>query len=179
MNAPALRARRHSGTFFLREPKRPHPATADGMTRRSATAHTDTPFAAVRRCVYTLVYGTLKPGERNHRLIADAVHHGQARTAPGFRLLHGDIPAVDRGGDARIEGELVAVTGEQLARMDRLEGHPEWYRREIVALSDGRHAWIYLHQIPPGVPRYRITERGVARWTGGRRGARRPAPGSV
>ena len=149
------------------------------MTRRRATAQADTPFAAVRRCACALVYGTLKPGERNHRLIADARHHGAARTAPGFRLLHGDIPAVDRGGDARIEGELLAVTGEQLARMDQLEGHPDWYRREVVTLADGGHAWIYLHPIPPGVPRYKVTDRGVARWTGGRRGARRPASGSV
>jgi gamma-glutamylcyclotransferase (GGCT)/AIG2-like uncharacterized protein YtfP len=149
------------------------------MPRSPLNAQADTPFAAVRRCAHVLVYGTLKPGERNHRLIADAVHHGAARTAPGFRLLHGDIPAVDRGGDARIEGERVAVTGAQLARMDQLESHPDWYRREIVQLADGGQAWIYLHPIPPGVPRYRITDRGVARWTGGRRGARRPAPGSV
>lgn len=149
------------------------------MTHRQATHRADTPFAAVRRCPRALVYGTLKPGERNHGLIADAVHHGSAETAPGFRLLHGDIPAVDRGGQARIAGELVQVTGEQLARMDRLEGHPDWYRREIVTLADGREAWLYLHPIPPGVPRYKVTDRGTARWTGGRRGARRPASGIV
>ncbi|WP_200341193.1 gamma-glutamylcyclotransferase family protein [Rhodovibrio sodomensis] len=149
------------------------------MTRTSWNAEADTPFAAVRRCPLALVYGTLKPGERNHRLIADAARHGPCETAPGFRLLHGDIPAVDRGGDARIKGELVAVSGEQLARMDQLEGHPDWYRREVVSLADGRQAWIYLHPILPGVPRYRITDRGTACWTGGRRGASRPARGRV
>lgn len=149
------------------------------MTRRHAPAGPDTPFAAVRRCPLALVYGTLKPGERNHRLIADAVHHGPAETVPGFRLLHGEIPAVDRGGRARVAGELVAVTGWQLARMDQLENHPDWYRREIVTLADGGQAWLYLHPIPPGTPGYRITDRGTASWTAGRRGARRPAPGSV
>mgnify|MGYP006282491227 FL=1 len=149
------------------------------MARRHAPAITETPFAAVRRCPLALVYGTLKPGERNHRLIADAVHHGPAETAPGFRLLHGEIPAVDRGGRARIAGELVAVTGWQLARMDQLENHPACYRREIVTLADGGRAWLYLHPIPPGTPGYRITDRGTARWTANRRGARRPANGHV
>jgi len=142
------------------------------MTGSPRSARNDTPFAAVRRCPLALVYGTLKPGERNHRLIADAVHHGPACSAPAFRLLHAEIPAVDRGGRARIEGELIGVTGEQLARMDRLEGHPDWYRREIVTLADGSRAWMYLHPIPPGVPRYRITDQGTAHWTGGRRPAR-------
>ena len=149
------------------------------MARRHAPAITETPFAAVRRCPLALVYGTLKPGERNHRLIADAVHHGPAETVPGFRLLHGEIPAVDRGGRARIAGELVAVTGWQLARMDQLENHPDWYRREIVTLADGGQAWLYLHPIPPGTPGYRITDRGTASWTANRRGARRPANGHV
>lgn len=153
--------------------------TQTPMPRRPANPTTDTPVAAVRRCPLALVYGTLKPGERNHRVIADAAHRGTAWTVAGFRLLHGDIPAVDRGGQARIEGELVAVTGAQLARMDRLERHPDWYRREIVELADGGRAWLYLHPIPPGVPRHRVTDRGTARWTGGRRGRRRPASGRV
>jgi gamma-glutamylcyclotransferase (GGCT)/AIG2-like uncharacterized protein YtfP len=136
------------------------------MTRSPRNSHADTPFAAVRRCPRALVYGTLKPGERNHRLIADARRHGAAETVPGFRLLHGDVPAVDRGGTARIRGELFAVTAEQLARMDELEGHPDWYRREIVDLADGRQAWIYLHPIPPGTPAMRVTDRGIASWRG-------------
>ena len=143
------------------------------MTRSRRTAPADTPFAAVRRCPRALVYGTLKPGKRNHRLIADARRHGPAETVPGFRLLHGEVPAVDRGGWARIQGELVAVTAEQLARMDELEGHPDWYRREIVELADGGRAWLYLNPIPPGTPAARITDRGTASWTG-RTMTRRP-----
>ena len=147
------------------------------MTRGTRYPNADNPFAAVRSCDRALVYGTLKLGERNHRLIAHAAHHGTAETASGFRLLHGDIPAADRGGEARIQGELVRVTGTQLARMDQLEGHPDWYRREIVTLADGGRAWIYLHPIPARVSRDRITERGIARWSDGRGGNRRPAPG--
>ncbi|MBK1697534.1 gamma-glutamylcyclotransferase family protein [Rhodovibrio salinarum] len=147
------------------------------MTFRRLGSQADTPFAAVRLCAQALVYGTLKPGERNHRLIADAHHHGPAQTAPNFRLLNADIPAADHGGAARIEGELLTITSEQLARMDRLEGHPDWYRRECVPLADGTWAWLYLHPISPSAPAYRVIERGIARWTGGQRGARRPAGG--
>jgi gamma-glutamylcyclotransferase (GGCT)/AIG2-like uncharacterized protein YtfP len=123
------------------------------------------PAAAVRRCALALVYGTLRRGERNHPLIADALCHGTMLSAAGFRLYLGDPPAVDRGGDARIEGDLVAVTARQLARMDQLERHPDWYAREIVTLADGREAWMYLHRIPRTTPASRIQAEGVARWS--------------
>jgi gamma-glutamylcyclotransferase (GGCT)/AIG2-like uncharacterized protein YtfP len=122
------------------------------------------PAAAVRRCPLALVYGTLKRGERNHPLIADAVCHGTVLSAAGFRLDLGDPPAVDRGGRAQIEGDLFAVTARQLARMDELERHPDWYARELVALADGREAWMYLHGIPRRTPARRLQAEGVARW---------------
>jgi len=52
----------------------------------------------------------------------------------------------------RIHGELYEVKpGEDLARMDRLEGHPNWYRREELDIEiDGQirnaEAYFYLGQ---------------------------------
>jgi gamma-glutamylcyclotransferase (GGCT)/AIG2-like uncharacterized protein YtfP len=123
------------------------------------------PAAAVRRCTLALVYGTLRRGERNHPLIADAVCHGTVLSAAGFRLDLGDPPAVDRRGQAQIEGDLVDLTARVLARMDQLERHPDWYAREIVTLEDGREAWMYLHTIPRTTPARRVQAEGVARWS--------------
>lgn len=85
-------------------------------------------------------------------------------------MHHGALPAVDRGGRAQIEGELVEVDGEQLARIDRLERHPDWYRRERITLIDGREAWMYLHPVPANASPLRVTRAGVAIWDGPRGG---------
>jgi gamma-glutamylcyclotransferase (GGCT)/AIG2-like uncharacterized protein YtfP len=36
------------------------------------------------------------------------------------------------------------VDGPTLERLDQLEGHPHYYRREVLTLSDGSQAWVYL-----------------------------------
>jgi len=124
----------------------------------------DDPFAAARHCDRVLVYGTLKRSGRNRRVVADAPCAGTARTEAAFRLHHGHLPTVDRGGRARIEGDLLRVSGAQLARIDQFEGHPDFYRREQVTLDNGATAWIYLHPVPRTAPRRALTESGVAVW---------------
>ncbi len=115
------------------------------------------------------VYGSLKRGQSNHHLIASACFEGEAR-APGL-VLHdlGPFPmaiAAALAGSAAwteyeneastvndsersnlsIQGEVFAVDGETLQKLDRLEGVPRLYQRHRRQLHDGRHAWIYLGQ---------------------------------
>lgn len=85
------------------------------------------------------VYGTLKRGYGNNRLLTDAEYLGTAKLADGYYLLGsgGSIPYLSSGHSKRpkninVEVELFAVTTDQLGPVDRLEGHPNFYRRVVV-----------------------------------------------
>jgi gamma-glutamylcyclotransferase (GGCT)/AIG2-like uncharacterized protein YtfP len=53
-----------------------------------------------------------------------------------------------------IHGEVYGVNEAILARLDLLEGHPDWYRRELipVRLFNGQiiDAWIYFNPSATG-----------------------------
>ncbi len=91
------------------------------------------------------VYGTLMRGEPNHRLLAGADYLGRARTEPAFELVDlGAFPAMVPGGRTAVSGEVYAVDDPTLAALDRLEGHPRFYRRRAVRLDDGTDVLAYL-----------------------------------
>jgi len=91
------------------------------------------------------VYGTLLQGEANHRLLRDARLIRPARTPAEFDLLHlGGFPAMARGGRTAVRGEIYDVDRNLLRRLDRLEGHPHFYRRERIELEGGDSALAYL-----------------------------------
>lgn len=95
------------------------------------------------------VYGTLKRGFGNNRLLDGAKFLGQAITPPEYTMVSlGGFPGVIRRGQTVISGELWEVDDPiQSASVDRLEGHPTFYRREEVPVqtADGVvDAWIYL-----------------------------------
>ena len=91
------------------------------------------------------VYGTLLSGEPNHRLLADAELVGAARTEPDFDLVSlGAFPAMIRGGGTAIADEVYEVDRPTLDALDRLEGHPRFYRRRAVRLDDGGEVLAYL-----------------------------------
>ena len=84
------------------------------------------------------VYGTLKRGGSNHRLLADQRFVAEARTVPGYRLYHlGDYPGMIVAADDTIgvSGEIWSVDDDALARLDAFEGvHESLYRREPIKL---------------------------------------------
>jgi gamma-glutamylaminecyclotransferase len=97
-------------------------------------------------------YGTLMQGEGNHRVMvwAGGRYVGEARTAAAFTLLHlGGFPGVVAEGDQAVTGEVYEVA--DLRPLDRLEGHPNFYRREQVEVTTASGqtvtAWVYL--LPP------------------------------
>jgi gamma-glutamylaminecyclotransferase len=82
------------------------------------------------------VYGTLRRGEGNHRLLQGARFVGEACTVPGFALCDlGAFPGLVRDGAGTVAGELYDVDAATLAALDRLEGVPSFYRRERVELK--------------------------------------------
>lgn len=103
------------------------------------------------------VYGTLKRGWGNHRIleVPDAVFMGNAMTKEKYFNMVSlkNFPAVTRGGDCSIIGELYRVKKPVLDQMDVLEGHPSFYERSIIPVylehntNTEHYAWCYF--MPP------------------------------
>ena len=97
------------------------------------------------------VYGTLKQAHGNNRLLYNATFKGQLYTKGADYIMHSyGIPYVNRvdADDSRagkILGELYQVPAHDMPRLDSLEGHPEWYCRELIEIEDGNMAWCYLN----------------------------------
>lgn len=92
------------------------------------------------------VYGTLKRGYRNHYLLEGK--EGKPAYAIGMDMYEGPgFPFAKEGGGI-IKGELYEVERNTLERLDRLEGHPFFYRRKIKeVVCDGKKqkAYVYLY----------------------------------
>lgn len=96
------------------------------------------------------VYGSLLRGLSNHQVL---IGNGYAefvrtdRTMPEHTMLDlGGYPGVIHGGDTSILGEVWRVDAECLEALDRLEGHPTFYRREPVQLAETSGAVTYFLQ---------------------------------
>ncbi len=99
------------------------------------------------------VYGTLKKGFSNHRLLSGAEFVAAAQTLEKFAMYSTGTPIVlKEEAVSPIFGELYRVDEKILAALDSLEGHPDWYRREQVEVlvDDGERgtrmetAWLYF-----------------------------------
>jgi gamma-glutamylcyclotransferase (GGCT)/AIG2-like uncharacterized protein YtfP len=90
------------------------------------------------------VYGTLKRGQANHRLLKSAQFEGGWSTAPQFTLYDfGDYPGAIEKGQTTLHGEIYLVNHSTLQRVDQLEEYPDFYTRKLIDSAYGP-AWIYL-----------------------------------
>ena len=95
------------------------------------------------------VHGSLLSGERNHGWLDGAHFLRTALTRPEFTLHDlGSFPGLVAGGTTPVWGEVYEVGPQVLAGLDRLEGHPRFYRRTPITLADGMEVETYL--LPPG-----------------------------
>jgi gamma-glutamylcyclotransferase (GGCT)/AIG2-like uncharacterized protein YtfP len=121
--------------------------------------------------VRLFLYGTLKRGGRNHRLMAGQAFAGPAATAPRYRLFDlGPFPGlVEAASGVSVRGELWDVTPECLAALDCFEGTDVGlFRRAEVELADGTRVQGYFYtEGVEGRPDlgedYRITAPGPGR----------------
>jgi len=89
------------------------------------------------------VYGTLKQGHGNHRLLQESTKLG-ADWLAGYKMhSYGGFPVVYQG-EGMIYGEFYEIDDVTLERCDWLEGHPDFYKR--VQDNDPRYGdfWIYI-----------------------------------
>ncbi len=140
------------------------------------------------------VYGTLKAGHGNHRLLETSKFLGEATTLPRYRLYDcGHFPClVDAGTDGcAIQGEVYEVDYEVLTDLDRLEGVPRHYQRKEIKLAGfpvRAVAYFYQGDVsrfarlgsswPAEPPDEAFASPEDPRWgAGGRSGATNPQPG--
>ena len=90
------------------------------------------------------VYGTLRRGERAHRLLGGAPLVAHGRTEPRFRLVDmGGYPALVEGGATAVAGEIYDVADARVPELDRFEEVPELYQRVLLPIGD-YVAWAYV-----------------------------------
>ena len=108
------------------------------------------------------VYGTLKKGYGNHRLLESSINLGPYTTKKKYTLLHlGGFPGLIKEPLSHIRGELYEVDDVVLKRLDWLEGHPDFYcREEIETFEDGTPIITYIFNYSPR-QKYTILEEGV------------------
>jgi gamma-glutamylcyclotransferase (GGCT)/AIG2-like uncharacterized protein YtfP len=131
---------------------------------------------------HVFVYGTLKKGIHNHRLLTHAKFIGYAITDQGYRLVAGGFPIVLEGGNFAVKGEVYEVDDATLERLDQLEGYRAegdpsnlYDRRSIVvrvwngAALENQRASIYIGNNRRGVgvlwPEWTVTNStGQLEW---------------
>lgn len=93
------------------------------------------------------VYGTLKKGFHNHRLLEGQKFICKAET-DDLKVMHcTGIPFLYNVGGYyyngnmhrghHVTGEVYDVDDQALKMIDALEGHPRWYRRQSIRLRSG------------------------------------------
>lgn len=99
------------------------------------------------------VYGTLKRGFGNHRVMqmAGGQFVCEGKTADRLPLIQHGLPfLLDQPGHGHhVEGEIFRVPDRDgWKRLDRLEGHPDFYCRKLINImgEDGEtyEAWTYF-----------------------------------
>jgi len=113
-------------------------------------------------CNQVFVYGTLKNGHGNNRILSTASYIGDASTSNKFALGDAGVPYafpldVVKEKDLiehlchPIRGELYRINDIDTAiDLDSLEGYPDYYNRRLIQVEVGHspdttlyHAWIY------------------------------------
>jgi gamma-glutamylcyclotransferase (GGCT)/AIG2-like uncharacterized protein YtfP len=102
------------------------------------------------------VYGTLRKGYGNNRLLTQATFLSKGETVNKYTMFASGIPYVNKHIETdTIKGELYEVTDKELERLDLLEGYnpskheDSWYKREKVDIKDENgsieEAYIYFN----------------------------------
>jgi len=118
------------------------------------------------------VYGTLKHGYGNHRLLEVASTNplGTARFTFKAKMFCVGFPVLMKSrSKITVEGELYEVDTATFKRLDRLESNGRMYKRKRKKLPNGKHAWYYMGMNSYWQPRaygkhIQPDDDGVIRW---------------
>ena len=98
--------------------------------------------------VKLIAYGTLMSGERNHRFCRNAVSITPCTVTGTLYDTGYGFPAFAPEGDGEVKAELIEIPLADWADVDRLEGYPRLYDRQLLqaTLADGGETtgWVYI-----------------------------------
>jgi gamma-glutamylcyclotransferase (GGCT)/AIG2-like uncharacterized protein YtfP/predicted glutamine amidotransferase len=123
------------------------------------------PASCIPSLVSVAVYGTLKRGHGNHRLLESSYCLGEGNTSDSYPLVIDNLPyVIDRKGHGkRVQVEVYRVDANTLARLDSLEGHPDWYQRKQIQVHLHKGgtitAWVYM--IPDAKSQTHMKDTGI------------------
>ena len=90
------------------------------------------------------VYGSLKKGFGNHRLLKGSNMIDETFTKPEFHMgSFGAFPGIVEG-NKKVKVEVYEVDDQTFKNLDHLEGYPRYYNRKEITLENGIKAWIYF-----------------------------------
>ena len=101
------------------------------------------------------VYGSLKKGFDNHKLLDDkyAKRIGEASTVDKFAMYEdnfGNYPYLIKEPINQIRGELYEIEKKELLdKIDEFEGAPEYYQRKKIKVKtnkDTKQAFVYIRE---------------------------------
>lgn len=110
---------------------------------------TDQPLSSK---VNLFVYGTLRKGKHNHHILRNSKCLGEFHTERGLGLIVQGLPfLVEDVTGPGCWGELYEVDRNVLSDCDRLEGHPDFYKRTLIDVIDPETkrkepTWAYIYQ---------------------------------
>lgn len=94
--------------------------------------------------ILVFVYGSLKQGFSNHGCLKGADFYKEAKIKDAVMYDLGPFPGVVDG-EGEVKGELYRATEAVMARLDRLEGHPNFYcRKKVPIVGEDYVAWTYF-----------------------------------
>lgn len=94
--------------------------------------------------VNLFVYGTLMNRESNHVYLKNAKALGTEEVNSARLYDLGAYPMMLHEGNSTVCGELYQISLKTLHLLDSLEGHPHYFRRELITLNSGIQAVAYL-----------------------------------
>lgn len=96
--------------------------------------------------IIVAVYGSLKRGFYNHRIIESGSFLAEG-VVTGFDMFNMGMYPMVIPGKRKIQVELFEVDVPTFARLDRLEGFPTFYGRQVVTAQTSYcpvEAWLYV-----------------------------------
>lgn len=99
--------------------------------------------------IYLAAYGTIKQGFSNNGVLRYKGNSfiGQGVTKEKYAMYRRGIPFVIKEPRTQIVVDVFEVAPQNIGIVDRLEGHPDWYKRELIpVLIDGKEldCWLYF-----------------------------------
>lgn len=96
-------------------------------------------------------YGTLRKGWGNSRLvdIPSNKYIGEGKTVEKYTMRSSGIPYLSKEPMVNITVDLWEIDKDSLIKVDALEGHPKWYKRELVPVEVNNkiyNAYIYFNE---------------------------------